>query len=139
MTFEEYVQQWEEAAAAIEANKKHIAELVKNEMLMRKAIEAAVQTALGDKWREGVNSFPLSDGRTLKVTHSIKRNVLEDHISPTREAYNLLNDRPVNFDEILRVKYEINKKTFDELEGDAKQLISRMVEAKPAAPTVKIV
>ena len=137
-TFEEYVSEWESLAKTIADNKDDMRAIVSKEMVMRKAIEASVKEAAGSHWREGVNKFPLPDGRTLKITHKVSRTIDPEQLEVVREQYQQLNDRTVEFDDLYRVKYEINKRELDKLSDNARLVLSRMLTNKPAAPDVDI-
>lgn len=134
-TFEEYVLDWDGLVARIEAAKKDLKVLTDSEMTIRKAIAESVNKAVGGL-KEGVNTIPLGNGRKLKVTHTVKREIDQTMIPAVRETYNLLNDRPVVFDDLLRLKYELDKKSYDKLSDEALKVVSRMVTAKPVAPVV---
>lgn len=147
MTFEEYVASWDATKMAI-ANlvddKKRltadidakIATLAENEMVMRKAISASLKTAIGDKLKEGVNKWPLSNGRSLKLTNKIDRKIDEPQIALAREEYVKANDTDgVTFDQLMRIKYELNVSEFRKIENKpaAALAVSRMLIA--SAPT----
>ena len=136
--FLSYVAEWHSLQQQIEAAKAAMKPLVDKELKMRKALGESIATALGDKLKEGVNHYPLEDGRSLKFTYAVDRAVVEADIAPTREAYLLQNDRPVDFDALLRVKYELNKRDYDKLSPEAKLIVSRMLTTKPKAPTIEM-
>lgn len=148
-TFEQYVARWDglrAKAAALTAQKAALTKdidaelktLTETEMAMRKAIAESVKTALGDKLKEGVNRFDMADGRKLKLTYAVTRAIDEAQIAVAREAYSKVNDAPVTFDELLRVKYELAKAEWNKLGAGGKLAVSAMVTAKPAAPTLEI-
>lgn len=133
-----YVAEWYTLQQQIEAAKANMKPLVDKELKMRKALGESIATALGDKLKEGVNHYPLEDGRSLKFTYAVDRAIVEADISATREAYLLQNDRTVDFDSLLRVKYELSKREYDKLTPEAKMIISRMLTVKPKAPTLEM-
>lgn len=137
-TFEEYVKDWDDTVAQIEALNETLKPLKAREMAMRKAIAASVQEALGADWKEGMNAYPLSSGRKLKVNNKLKRVIEVGEIEGTRAAFEALNDRPDSFDELLRIKYELDKRSFDKLSDAARHVVSRMLVTKPEAPEVKL-
>lgn len=137
-TFEEYVDEWDATCAQIAAITKQLKPLKDKEMVMRRALEQSVREHLGADWREGVNKLTLADGRVLKVTHSVKRTVEAGELPAARELYARLNDAPVSFDDLLRVKYELDKRNFDKLEGEAAKVFSRVLVAKDEAPKVEL-
>ena len=138
MTFEEYVSQWDDLVGQIAALKKQLKPLTDSEMAMRKAIVKSVSEALGDEWKEGMNTFKLSDGRVLKIGYKLTREGAAAELPAAREEYALLNDAPVAFDDLLRVKYELELKEFRKLEGQAAKVFSRVITTKEAAPEVEI-
>lgn len=137
-TFEQYVDEWDKLCGQIADIKRQLKPLTDLEMQMRKAIAQRVQEAAGEQWREGVNNFPLPDGRTLKVTNSIKRAIEEGELAAAAEAYRQLNDVPCEFGELIRIKYEIDKKNWSKLGPQARHAVSRAVVASPQAPEVKL-
>lgn len=139
MTFEEYVNQWDDLVRQIEELKKQLKPLTEAELSMRKAIRDSIKSTMGEDWKEGINKFPLPDGRTLKINNKLERKIAESELMAAREEYALLNDAPVTFDELLRIKYELELKAFRKLEGQAAKVFSRVVTTKEAAPEVEIV
>lgn len=137
-TFEEYVSEWDRLVGQIEALKAQIKPLAATEMEMRKAIRDSVATAMGANYREGVNKFPMQDGRTLKVTNGIKREIDEASIAAALEAFGKLNDHTVAFDSLLRVKYELAKIEWNKLTDAEKAAVSVMIVAKPDTACVEI-
>ena len=137
-TFLEYVAAWDAARAQIEQIEKTLKPLKAKELEMRKALAESIQTALGDKLKEGMNTYDLGDGRSLALGYMLDRKIEESEVASAREAYAQLNDRPVEFDALLRIKYELNKRDFDKLSAAGKAAISDMVVTKPAAPTLEI-
>lgn len=135
-TFEDYVKTWDDLVGRIAQAKKDLKLLTDGEMEMRKAIAEAVGKTMPDGLKEGVNAFAMPDGRKLKVTRKIKREIDQAAIGPTREAYAQLNDNPVVFDTLLRVKYELEKREWDKLEGAALLTVTRMITSKDESPVV---
>lgn len=135
-TFEEYVTAWDTLAAEIDALKKKLKPLTDKEMQMRKAIAEALKAAIEIK--EGVNVLPLNDGRSLAYTHGIKREIEVGELENTREEFRKLNDVEVKFDELLRIKYELEKREWNKLSDAAKKVVSRMIVAKEEAPKLEI-
>lgn len=133
-TREEYVDNWTKVKDLVKA-------LTEIEMTMRKTLFAATFTAP----KEGANTFVLSDGRKLKAQHKINRSIDAAAVAPTREAYALLNDRPVEFDELLKVEYSLVVSAFRKIEPAAGEqpsaaymVASQMIVAKPGAPTLEL-
>lgn len=128
-TFEEYVTAWDQIGEVMRTLKDL-------EMDMRKRITAhAFPTPT-----EGTNTATLADGRKLKLSHKITRSVDEAAIQTARQAYELVNDRPVPFDELLKVKYDLATTPFRKLEvGSAAYLaVAHMITAKPGAPALEV-
>lgn len=134
--FYDYVVDWDKLVAEIETKKKQLKKLTDIELPIRKAIATSLGATLPEGLAEGVNIFTLRDGRKLKLTHTIKREIDEAQIVPTREAYAMLNDNPIAFDTLLRVKYELAKAEWNKLEGEPAKVVSRMLVSKDSAPTL---
>lgn len=131
--FIEYVNKWDAIVAQIEELNKQLKPLKAKEMEMRKAIADSIGKA--QPLKEGVNKFPLTDGRVLKLTQKIDRKIEEPAIEVTRELFEHQNDtNGVTFDDLLRVKYEISKRDLDKLPEPAAKVVSRMITSKEAAP-----
>ena len=115
--------------------------LAQTEMTMRKALFAATFPAP----KEGSNVFELPDGRKLAATYKINRTIDESLVQATRAEYELLNERPVDFDELLKVKHDLVTSAFrklqpanDEAPSSAYVVISKMITAKPGSPTMEV-
>lgn len=114
--------------------------LSQTEMTMRKALFAAT---FPDP-REGSNVFELPDGRKLAATYKINRTIDESLVQATRAEYELLNERPMDFDELLKVKHELVTSAYRKLQpgeedpGAAYIVISKMITAKPGSPTMEV-
>lgn len=146
-TFEQYVDTWDgivvkrqQIAAKISELTAHLTnqlrDLNEQEIEMRKAIVEAVRVATPD-FKEGTNRHVLADGRTLKLVNKIDRTIEVEEIANTRAAYVELGDAAtVDFDALLRKKYELDKATWNKLGDKAKAVVAPMIVSKPAAPTV---
>jgi hypothetical protein len=137
-SFTDYVDEWDKLAGKIAELKKQLKPLESKELEMRKAIRDSVRQAMGVDFKEGMNNYLLPDLRTLKVNHKVTRSVDEASIPAAREEYRKLNDVPCTFDDLLRVKYEIEKKQVDKLEGDAAKIFANVYTTKDASPEVKL-
>jgi hypothetical protein len=111
------------------------------EMTMRKALFAATFPTP----KEGSNTFVMADGRKLVATHKITRSIDEPMVAPCRAEYAVLNDRPVEFDDLLKVKHDLVTSSYRKLEpapgtapSQAFITISRMIVAKPGAPSLEV-
>lgn len=135
-TFEDYVAEWDTLVAQIEVLKKQMKPLAEKEMEMRRAIHRGVESAMGDLFKEGMNNYPLLDGRKLKVQNGIKREIDTSMISSAREAYQRLNLRDVAFDDLLRTKYELSKVDWNKVSDQGKAAVSVMITSKPDTPSV---
>lgn len=138
-TFAEYVAQWDDLCRKKAAIEEQLKPLAAQELAMRKALADSVKTALGAKLKEGVNTFPLGDGRSLKLTHSVKRDIEPGEIANARAKYDELNDRDLTFDQLLRIKHELDKTNWKKLTPAQRKAVSRMIVAKDATPTLEIV
>lgn len=147
--FTEYVDAWDELVArreklvkekaALTASiDKALKEITDSEMTMRKSIAQAVKDALGEQAKEGVNRYSLPDGRRLKLTLKTTREIDQTQITNAREKFSEVNDTSgVTFDELLRIKYELEKREWNKLNEGEKLAVSRMVTTKDAAPVVE--
>lgn len=130
-TFDEYLAGWETVAKAAKA-------LSALEMTMRKGLFA---TCFPHP-KEGTNNYKLPDGRTLAGNYKITRNIDETQVQLARSEYDLVNDRPVLFDELIKTKVELVTASFRKLEanreGEAYKAASRMIVAKPGAPSLEV-
>ena len=114
--------------------------LAATEMTMRKALFAATFPSP----KEGANIFELQDGRKLAAIYKINRFIDESMVQATRAEYALLNERPVDFDELLKVKHELVTRAYRKLQpgeeapGAAYNVISKMITAKPGSPTMEV-
>jgi len=131
--FLKYVDDWDALVAKIEVLKTEMKPLAAKEMEMRKAIVESVDTA--QKIKEGANKFLLADMRKLKIVQKINRTIDVPAIEATRALFAEQKDTGgVTFDELLRVKYELEKREFDKLPEGAALIASRIVITKSAAP-----
>lgn len=134
-SFEQYVSEW----AALKA----LQEIIKKaELAARKHITAAAFPQAGSPdCAEGVHHFEMIDGRKLTYTRKVTRSIDETQIAASREAYALLNDRPVEFDDLLKVSYELSITSFRKLDpaSEASTVIAGMVTAKASeTPDLKV-
>lgn len=114
-----------------------VKDLTQIETTMRKALFA---TTFPDP-KEGANVFELPDGRKLVATYKINRTIDEKLVQATRAEYELLHDRPIPFDELLKVKHELVISAYRKLgeaSGAASNVISKMITAKPGAPSMEV-
>lgn len=130
----EYLADWQKVQELAKA-------LTGIELTMRKALFAATFPVP----KEGSNTFNLSDGRKLVAQHKLTRGIDEALIAPTRAEYELVNDRPVPFDELLKTSYALVTSAYRKLEpapgsapSQAYTVISRMVTTKPATPSLEV-
>lgn len=131
---EDYALAW----AALRDLAKSLTDL---EMTMRKTLAAATFA----QPVEGSNTFLLPSGRKLVMQHKISRSVDESQIARARSEYELANHRPVNFEELLKVKYELVTSSFRKLEpaagmepSAAYKAVAIMVTSKPSAPSLEL-
>lgn len=132
MTFDEYVLEWEKLASEVARRKAEMDDLVKREQEMRR------EFSKGLTLEEGTNKISLGDGRTLVITNTIERKVDEGSIALARTEYEKLNERPVEFDTLLRIKYEVDKRQWNKLTDAGRLAVSRMIENKPQLVTAVI-
>ena len=137
-TFSDYVTAFEDLSNEVERMKKELKRKTDAQMVMRRELTRTIKDAMGDAFKEGVNKFSLADGRVVKVDYKIDRKIEESMVLTARQEYARLNDTPCDFDDLIRVKYELNIAPFRKLENAALLAISQMVVAKEAAPTVTV-
>ena len=133
MTYLERLAAWEVLVAQVAELKAKLKPLAEAELEMRQELVAAF-TGL----KEGTNTFTLPDARIMKVVYKIERKIDESNVDNARAAFMALNDRAVDFDVLLRVKYELSKRSWDLLDAAGKLAVSPMIIAKPQAPEVTI-
>lgn len=128
-TFDQFVVQWSQIKSAA----KILSDL---EMKMRKAIAASAFP----NPVEGTNNLTSPEGRQVKLVHKISRTVDESQIALARSEYILLNDRPVEFDDLLKVKYDLVTSAYKKLEPSTPPFltVARMLTVKAGAPTITV-
>ena len=91
----------------------------------RDSIAASMDAYLGEELKEGVNNYELSNGRTLKYTRTLERKVDDSALDTARKVYAEADDVPagVAFDDLLRVKYELDKRMYNKLESARRCLV----------------
>jgi hypothetical protein len=115
--------------------------LVAHEMTMRKALFSATFPTP----KEGANTFVLATGAKLVATHKVTRTIDESQIALARSEYELVNDRPVAFDELLKASSSLVTSAYRKLEPAAGEppspaflAASRMIVSKDGAPTLEV-
>lgn len=95
--------------------------------------------------KEGTNTVVLPDGRKVKGSFKITRGIDDQQVSLARAEYQLVNNRPVEFDDLLRVKYDLSTTEFRKIQpkpgeepSAAYLAASRMIIAKPGSPSLEI-
>lgn len=133
-THAEYLSAWEKV-------KEMAKTFTDMEMTMRKALFAATFPTP----KEGANNFTLEDGRKIAATHKISRSIDASQITLARSEYSLVNDRPVEFDELLKVEYSLVTSAYRKIEpapgqspSPAYMAASRMIVTKAGAPTLEV-
>lgn len=133
-THAEYLAAWEQL--------KNLAKVVSDtEMTMRKALFAATFPTP----KEGANNYVLEDGRKLAATMKINRSIDASQVAIARADYELVNERPVHFDELLKTSYELVTSAYRKIEpkpGEAPSqafiAASRMIISKPGSPSMEV-
>lgn len=130
---EDYIETWSKVGTAAKI-------LTTLEMEMRKTL---VGYHFGG-FNEGTHKT-VAGGYTLKATLKMSRTIDESQLAIARAEYDLLNDKPVLFDELIKTKYELSVSAYRKLGVDdldhinrAKKAIDRMIVAKPASPTLEV-
>lgn len=136
-TFEEYVDEWDVLVGKIKKAEAELKPLKDLEKQMRLAIVEAAKKAAGSTWKEGTNTLVLADERKLKINYKLDRKIDEGSMQDARDEFAKLNDTPCTFDEIFRVKHELDKKNYSKLGSGALTAVSRCLVTKEATPEVK--
>lgn len=133
MTFDDYVRDWRALVSAKEKLEKSLKALREREVEMRLQIAGQIRNTLGEDLKEGVNYYGAGDTK-LKLNYKINWKVDPAKIQEVRQEYEKLNDVPVIFDEIIRVKHELSKTAYNKLGSTAKGVVSVMLTSTPATP-----
>lgn len=135
--FEKAVNDWDEAFDLLQKLKSMLKPLEASERQMRDGIADSLKAHLKDNLKEGVNSYELSNGRVLKLNHKVNRTVVASMIPAAREAYKEAGGDK-SFDDLLRVKYELQIAPWRKLDNETQTAVSRMIVSKLAAPTLEV-
>ena len=139
--FEGVINTWDEAQQLATFLKGLIKPYVEAEKKQRDAIVAVLNPWLEERGelKEGVNSYELSNGRALKYTYAIDRKVDTTSVANTRKDYETAaTAEDPAFDDLLRVKYELEIKPFRKLSDEAAKAVSRMVTSKPKSGELEV-
>ena len=120
----EKVEEWKEAKAELDRFKRL-------EMKLRKELFAEVFPTP----KEGTNKTELA-GFAFKGVHKLNYTLEEALVPNVRSALQKLN---VNPDTIFKVKVNLIKKGFENLTGQAKEILEEAVTVKAGSPTLTIV
>lgn len=135
--FERFVNEWYDLQQLHEKIKDLIKPLAAAERKGRDGISESLVAFFGDGLKEGVNNYEMSNDRKLKYNHSIGREVDTAQIAVAREAYAKAGGT-VAFDDLLRVKYELDKRSYNKLGAKELKAVSRMLVTKPKAATLEV-
>jgi hypothetical protein len=137
MSFDERMALWDQLSTELAANKRAMAQKTATEMELRKMLFGSIGQVM--ELKEGVNKYthPVT-GKTLKVTRTIKREIDVGLVQHSRDLFGQVNETPgASFDDLLRLKYELDKRAWKKL-GDAHLVaVSHMVTAKEQAPKLE--
>jgi hypothetical protein len=140
--FERHVNQWYEKQQLIAEIKKLLKPLDLEERKDRVGTGQSIATFLGDKLKEGVNKYELSNLRVLKYTHKVDRKIDPTMVNVARAEFVKAGDIPqgLTFDDLLRTKYELAATPYKKLDknGAAAIAFSRCMTTKFAAPTLEV-
>ena len=104
---------------------------VKTEMALRKEIFAE----LFPSPKEGVNTKVLQDGRTIKATHKITREVDEPALT---SAWSALVEAKLPVDALIKTKPSLVLSAFRTLTDEQHMIFDACLTIKPGAPSIEI-
>jgi hypothetical protein len=138
--FESVVNAHDQLAALVAEVTSSLKPLQAEERIARDGIAASLITFFGGKLKEGVNDYVLSNLRKLKFTYKVERKIEDSMLSVARAKFDAATDKVGTFDDLLRVKYELDVKSWKKLlsGGEAHKAVSEMLVAKPSAPTIEV-
>lgn len=138
--FEVVVNAHDQLAALLAELKKTMKPLETEERTMRDGIAESLIKFFGAKLNDGVNNYLLTNLRKLKYTHKVKRSIEDSMIAVARAKFEAASDKVGAFDDVLRVKHELDTKAWKKLAagGEAFKACSEMIVAKTEAPVLEI-
>lgn len=80
--------------------------------------------------KEGVNTYELPDGRKIKGTRKIYRNVIQDSVGGMP---------PELRDAVLKVKYELKVGPYKQLEKETQKEVDKFLKITEGLPTLEVV
>lgn len=89
---------------------------------------------------EGVNSRELDDGRIVKGTHKINRNVDQAAVEGVKKRLAELNSplgAPV--DDVFKAKIELGVGPYKKLSPEARAIANDAITSKPGTPSLEVV
>lgn len=127
-------------ANLIDEVKKALKPVELEERTLRDGIAKSLDVHFGTTLAEGVNSYVLSNMRKLKYTRKVERKIEMSMVAVARNKFDTAADKVGAFDDVLRVKYELDAKAWKKLVtgGEAFKACSEMIVAKPAAPVLEV-
>jgi hypothetical protein len=85
--------------------------------------------------REGVNSYPLPDGRVVKGTHVVNRKLLQEEWKTRFKEVGLPKEVRK---ELIVVKYDFDIKVYKKLPDHLRKNFDTVLEIKPGLPKLEI-
>ena len=129
-----FISRWEAVGAAAKM-------LTAYEMELRKQLVVACFPIP----KEGANNLDLGGGRKLSATINIRRTIDASQVAVARNEFQAANDRPIDFDELLKVEYTLVTSAYRKLvpkDGEAPSqaflAASRMIVTKEGSPSAEI-
>lgn len=86
--------------------------------------------------KEGVNTFPMTDGYVMKGTYKINRKILVADLDLWLPDF---QQAKLPIDALIERKPSLNASAYKKLEKEAQELFDNVLEIKPGAPTLEIV
>ncbi len=112
--------------------KSQLKKLKDKEILMRKKIS----THFFPDPKEGTNRHNLGDGYDLVLNHSLNRSIDEGALNALASQ---LAEASVSVDAMVRTKPSLNKRAYNTLTEEQRQLFDQALVIKDGSPTLSIV
>lgn len=136
--FETAVNEWFALQRLQEEIKSLMKPVDQEERTKRDALAASLRAFYGENLKEGVNNYELSNHRVLKFENKVKREIDASALENAKDEYEKAPTPGVLFTDLLRVKYELEKRPYNKLGPASTKAVSHMITSKLEAPTLRI-